>query len=439
MRPRFLDEMSWRLAEVYEATTDRILVNLAKYFLMIKDSGEVKGAFEYQARMLAQLGQVNRESVDIIVDSLGGADAALRQCLENSILEALRYEEPKLRKAAEQGLLNGGGLLPPEVTPNQLQAFKTYYAQSADKLNLVNTVMLESTEDAYRATVADIAARIDRTQGILNMETGDVVTGVNSYNAAMRDGVKKMVANGLTGYIDHGGHKWTPESYVAMDIKTTLFNTAREAVWERNQEYGNDLYQVSAHDGARPLCYPWQGQVLSTSGRTGTTTDLDGNTILIHSEDEVESFRYGGGLFGVNCGHYPMPFIPGISVIHAEPQDPEENAKTYAESQQQRALERKLRNEKRDLAVLKAQGASEAEIDAQKARVRKASNDIDNFCDETGRTRRRDREYTPVNATWPDNPAPPIPGGNPPDDNPPPINANIHNNPPPASGGVLVR
>lgn len=439
MRPRFLDEMSWRMAEVYEATTDRILVNLAKYFPMIKDSGEVKGAFEYQARMLAQLGQVNRESVDIIVDSLGGADAALRQCLENSILEALRYEEPKLRKAAEQGLLNGGGLLPPEVTPNQLQAFKTYYAQSADKLNLVNTVMLESTEDAYRATVADIAARIDRTQGILNMETGDVVTGVNSYNAAMRDGVKKMVANGLTGYIDHGGHKWTPESYVAMDIKTTLFNTAREAVWERNQEYGNDLYQVSAHDGARPLCYPWQGQVLSTSGRTGTTTDLDGNTILIHSEDEVESFRYGGGLFGVNCGHYPMPFIPGISVIHAEPQDPEENAKTYAESQQQRALERKLRNEKRDLAVLKAQGASEAEIDAQKARVRKASNDIDNFCDETGRTRRRDREYTPVNATWPGNPAPPIPGGNPPDDNPPPINANIHNNPPPASGGVLVR
>ncbi|MBR4236432.1 MAG: hypothetical protein IKR85_10305 [Clostridia bacterium] len=140
--------------------------------------------------------------------------------------------------------------------------------------------------------------------------------------------------------------------------------------------------------------------MLSTSGRTGTTTDLDGNEIIIHSEDEVESFRYGGGLFGVNCGHYPMVFIPGVSVIREPPQDPEENAKAYEESQQQRALERKLREEKRDLEVLKAQGATEAEINAQKAKVRQASNDLETFCDDTGRTRRKNREYTPVNASF---------------------------------------
>ena len=56
---------------------------------------------------------------------------------------------------------------------------------------------------------------------------------------------------------------------MAMDIRTTLFNTSRAAIWERNQQYGNDLYQVSTHNGARPLCYPWQGKVISTSGRTG--------------------------------------------------------------------------------------------------------------------------------------------------------------------------
>ena len=144
----------------------------------------------------------------------------------------------------------------------------------------------------------------------------------------------------------------------------------------------------------------WQGKVLSTSGRTGTTTDLDGNVIQIHSEDEVESFRYGGGLFGVNCGHYPMVFIPGVSTIKADPQDPEENAETYAESQQQRALERKLREEKRELEIMKAQGAPDEEIRAQRAKVRRASSDIDAFCDETGRTRRRANEYTPVNASW---------------------------------------
>lgn len=104
----------------------------------------------------------------------------------------------------------------------------------------------------------------------------------------------------------------------------------------------------------------------------------------------------------VNCGHYPMVFIPGVSTLREVPQDEEENAKTYAESQQQRALERKLREEKRDLEVLKAQGASEEEIKAQRDRVRAASGDINRFCDETGRTRDRSREYTPINATWPD-------------------------------------
>ena len=179
-----------------------------------------------------------------------------------------------------------------------------------------------------------------------------------------------------------------------------MFNTSRAAIWERSQQYGNDLYQVSSHQGARPLCYPWQGKVISTSGRVGVAHDLDGGEIPIHSESEIESFKWGGGLFGVNCGHYPMVFIDGVSTLKGEPQDPEDNAKTYAESQQQRALERKLREEKRDLEVMKAQGASPQEIAAQRERVRNASADIDQFCDDTGRARKRSRESAPVRATW---------------------------------------
>lgn len=398
MRPSFLDDMAWSMAEVYGAVTDRILINLAKYFPMISQGGEVLDDFNYQAKMLAQMGQVNRETIAIIAQSLGGADEALKGTIEAAIIEALKKEEPQLRKAAEAGLLRGAV----EVSPNQLQAFRAYYQQAADKLNLVNTVMLESTQAAYTATVADVAQRIQRSQSYLNIAAGEVVTGVSSYNSAMHDAVQKMVKNGLTGFIDHGGHRWSPEAYVAMDIRTTLFNTSRAAIWERNQQYGNDLYQVSTHNGARPLCYPWQGKVISTSGRTGMTEDLDGNKIAIHAESEIESFRYGGGLFGINCGHYPMTFIPGFSTIKGEPQDPEENAKTYAESQQQRALERKLREEKRDLEVMKAQGASPEEIKAQRERVRNADADIDQFCQDTGRARRKDREKAPVRAEWPD-------------------------------------
>ena len=401
MRPSFLDNMSWAMAEVYGAVTDQILINMAHYFPLYKPGQQTPGSFEYQARMLAQVGQVNRDTVDIIMKSLTGADEALRSSLEAAITDALRTEEPKLRQAVAKGMLQPAGFLPPEVTPNQMQAFKAYYEQSADRLNLVNTVMLESTEAAYRATVSDVVQRVQNIQRTLNVGTGEVVTGVSTWNQALQGAVRKMVDNGITGLVDHGGHHWAPETYVAMDIRTTMFNVAREAIWERAETFGSDLYQVSSHNGARPLCYPWQGKVISRSDMVREVEDRDGNKIHVHAQSET-SYGQPAGLFGINCKHYPMTFIPGISTIRGEPQDPEENERSYAESQEQRALERKLREEKRDLEVLKAQGASEDEIRAQRDRVRRASADIDEFCDKTGRARRRNREYTPINASFPD-------------------------------------
>ena len=297
MSPEYLEKMGWAMAEVYGAVTDRLLINLAKYFPYIKSSKEVQDLFTYQARMLAQMGQVSRESVDIITGSLAGADEALRDALEAAIMDALKNEEPALRKAAQQGLLRGAGVLPPELTPNQMQAFQAYYRQSADKLNLVNTVMLESTENAYRATVSDVVNRLSNTQGFLNVATGEVVTGVSTWNEAMHSAVAKMVENNLTGFVDHGGHRWTPEAYTAMDIRTTMFNTARAAVWEREDQYGADLYQVSSHNGARPLCYPWQGKVISRAGPPGITHDLDGNEVRVYSQEET-SYGEAAGLFG---------------------------------------------------------------------------------------------------------------------------------------------
>ena len=52
--------------------------------------------------------------------------------------------------------------------------------------------------------------------------------------------------------------------------------------------------------------------------------------------------------------------------------------------------------------MLKAQGASEDLLKAQQAKVKKASHDIDDFCEETGRARRTNRERTPIKADFPD-------------------------------------
>ena len=401
MNPRFIEEMGWRMGEVYAAVTDQLLINLARHFKYIADGAIPGGAWAYQVEKLAEMGQVNRETEAIILSMLGDADGVLQELLEQAIRDGLKDVEKPLKKAAEQGLLLGKGFLPPEVAPRQMQAFRAFYEQSADKLNLVNTVMLESTQAAYKATVADIVTRISATQDILNVATGEVVAGVSPLNQAVRQAVKKMVENGITGFIDHGGHRWSPEAYVTMDVRTTMSNTARAAVFERMDEYNDDLYQVSHHDGARPLCYPWQGKVISRIDAVRDVTDDQGETVHVYAQSET-SYGEPAGLFGINCGHYPIPFIPGFSRIRPPDQNKEQNDKEYAESQEQRRLERQLRYERRDLNVLKAQEASADEIKAQRTRVKNARDELDQFCEETGRARRTSREQTPIQATWPE-------------------------------------
>ena len=195
MNPRFIEEMSWRMGEVYAAVMDQILINLARHFRYFTDNGDLPGSWKYQVTKLAEMGQVTRETEQLILNMLGDADAALQSVLEAAINEGLKDAEKPLRQAAERGLLNGQGFIPPEVAPNQMQAFRAFYEQSADKLNLVNTVMLESTQQAYQATVSDIVTRMSAAQDILNVATGEVVSGVSSLNQAVRQGVQKMVEN----------------------------------------------------------------------------------------------------------------------------------------------------------------------------------------------------------------------------------------------------
>jgi hypothetical protein len=374
MTPEFIEAMGWEMAEVYGAITDQILINLARYFPLYQPGAKLpQGAFEYQAKMLAQIGKVNRETMAIIRRGLSGADAALKGVLEQAIIDSVQKAEPELVEAVKKGIFAPPQI--PVVTPNQMKAFQLYYRQAAQKLNLVNTVMLESTGEAYKQAVGDvanIAQRLQVTQTALDAGAGETITGVSSWNAAVKNSITKMVNNGITGFIDHAGRRWTAEAYVAMDIRTTAMNTGRAAVWETNENFGNDLYLVSYHNGARPLCYDWQNKVISSMNAARDVTDLDGNTVHVYAQSET-TYGQAAGLFGVHCKHYPSPFIPGVSIIRGEPQSPEENAKTYAESQTQRAMERKLREERRDILIAKAQGAPQEEIDRLQAKAQKTS------------------------------------------------------------------
>lgn len=380
------------LQKVYQDVTDQVLENIAKHF----NTGKALSTQQWQIKKLAELGQVRDETIRIIAKATGQNEEMIRIALWDAINTALKDVEPALKKAAEQGMLQNGGEI--IASPSIQRVFEAYFSQAQEAVNLVNTVMLESGMNAFRTVVSDVvqweqqattAAQTKAAQEILNSETGKVITGVSTRQDALKQAIERMANNGLTGFVDRGGHNWTPEAYINMDIRTTAGNVATRAVFARNEDYGNDLVWVPIKAAARKLCYPWQGKLISTSNRTGTVEDLDGKKIEIIPLSRT-SYGEPAGLWGINCGHTPPnPFIPGLSKIRGEVPPEKENEEEYAQSQQQRTLERQIRYAKREAATFKAAGLDTADADAK---VKRYQADMRAFINETGRTRRRDRE-----------------------------------------------
>jgi hypothetical protein len=135
-------------------------------------------------------------------------------------------------------------------------------------------------------------------------------------------------------------------------------NVTRELGFERAKDWGSDLIQVSAHAGARPGCFPFQGGVYSISGEHPKYQPL-GET----------SYGEPAGLFGINCRHFFWPFFEGLNDEYsAEERDPARllggptNDEIYEATQRQRYNERQIRKWK-----LKRDGYQALNLDASRA------------------------------------------------------------------------
>lgn len=361
-RGSVLDPLSWSdpIVRVYEACVDELLINLAKHF-NVSAMGNIE-SFRYEVEMLAKMGAIRQETARIIARHIAQNEPMIEEALKTAMLDSLETVEPELKHAAAEGLLNGTDM---EVSDFVKSKLTSYSRQAKNQLNLVNTVMLEGTAEAYRKGVyaaVDIVRQLDAAQETLNVETGKVITGTSTLQQATRAAVRAMSQNGITGFVDRGGHRWSAEAYVRMDLKTTCSNAANRAVMDRNESYGNDLIWVRTNATARPGCYPWQGKVISMQDRARDVTDGNGNRVHAYA---VSQTTYGqpDGIFGINCHHGPMNvFVPGLSYIRGAGTAPDqaENDRLYELTQQQRKLERQVRYAKRDAAMYDAAGDREA-------------------------------------------------------------------------------
>ena len=388
LTPNDILQISEPIEQIYQRTVDDLLINIAHHFNI---TGWERTRY-WEIKKLSEMGALTKESAAIIAKNTQMLPSEIEKAFLEVSEKACLDIDPQLRQAAAKGILQD-----PQTSPStsvlMRDMVQSYVDQAVDTCNMVNTTMLESTRQAYLKgiTTAVSDAMLEEAKTIVEAGALDVVTGVETRVHAIRKAMNAITATGITGFYDRAGRKWSAEAYSAMVIRTTAHNAAIQAVKTRQQEFGGgDIFQVSSHPAARPLCYPYQGKFFSWSSE-GTFTDGAGVT---HEYKNITESSYGepAGLFGINCGHHPIPMIPNYSYPQDGPtENAEENAKAYEESQKQRAYEREIREAKRDLEIAKATGDTDA-IKAAEQKVAQKQANMRAFTKETGRPRRYDRE-----------------------------------------------
>ena len=210
-------------------------------------------------------------------------------------------------------------------------------------------------------------------QKILDKALVKVTTGTESYEVAIRDGVREMANSGLVGewveYRDEQGevyHRNRVDVAVRRAVMTGVTQISGKYTEQAAKDFETPYREVSAHRGARDKGTgwqnhkAWQGKVYSIKAG-----DKYPSIYAVCGLGEVD------GLEGANCRHLHFPFIEGVSErtytdeelanIDTPPFTFEGRKYTaYEATQKQRQIERALRAVKRRLIAFKAAGDTEA-------------------------------------------------------------------------------
>lgn len=338
---------------IYEMET-RLLLNMIR----LLSKGAV-GSAEWQAKKLAELGNIRDIHTAIIKNDLREAiNAAMSEISARGESAAKQVErgipEEKLSEA-----------LPPDADPMLARIWETWQKTTSDQLSTIGSSLLLRSqqmyvEAVYKAMAAQLAGQITGRQAIAETAT-------------------EWARAGIPALVDKAGRHWTPEAYAATVVRANTNNVARATQDERFDQFGQDLVQVSSHAGSRPEHIPFQGRIYSRSGTSEKYPPLSET-----GYGEVD------GIGGINCSHFIYAYQEGDKKAY-EPYPVAESKEVYAQSQKQRAIERSIRAAKRELTLLDPV-KEQAAIALAKERVANRQKAMRDFIDETGRTRRRDRE-----------------------------------------------
>lgn len=287
-----------------------------------------------------------------------------------------------------------------KVFDDAVKRNNAYYNAAYDKLGLIQEEaeleQMAAEVDAIKRQTADVMRNITQSMGfgmrgqdgsivlsnvqetyqkILDKAAIKVMSGTESYNVAIREGVREMTNSGLMGewveYRDEEGnvyHRNRVDVAVRRAVMTGVTQVSSKRAERAAEDFNTPYREISAHRGARDVDGPngwenhkrWQGKVYSTK-----SGDKYPNIYTATGWGTVD------GLEGANCRHMHFPFIEGFSErtytdeelanIDRPPFEFEgKRYNAYEATQKQRQIERALRAIKRRLIASKASGDTDA-------------------------------------------------------------------------------
>lgn len=196
----------------------------------------------------------------------------------------------------------------------------TYVRQAVTNLEGTHLRIFRATMDAYRDAVVS--------------DAGQVAAGTATRREVSQRILDRLANQGITGFVDRAGRNWQLDTYAEMTARTAAGRAQVQGALDRYQAAGRDLVIVSDAPEECPICRPWEGKVLSISGRTPTGTK-DGSIAVSGTVAEA----VGAGLQHANCRHRLGLYVPGLTRPMHGTADPSGSQIR----QEQRMLEREKR------------------------------------------------------------------------------------------------
>lgn len=151
-------------------------------------------------------------------------------------------------------------------------------------------ILADAAFDRLDGSIQTIGRRVDDIYRKAALETTrQAVIGYKTYRQVAKEFAADLDDRGITGFRDARGREWNMKSYASMVARTTTMEAHINGTANRIVESGRDLVKVSDHPGECEKCRPWEGKVLSLTGKTpGYPTFAEAR---------------GKGLFHPNCEH----------------------------------------------------------------------------------------------------------------------------------------